>query len=163
MKTIRHLIGWIITLCIVNSCGFDKLNNVVEYEFYIRNETGSDVVLTMKTYQRESSQLPTERVISINEYECVTLFGTLVVGEGFSFTDIDLFNDALIGDLREDTYAEVELTEDVRKIRWSPHEIDEKSFYSPDNWIFEESEGNGKVYKKWTLILDKSESTIILS
>ncbi len=156
MKTIKHLIGWIITLCIVNSCGFDKLNNVVEYEFYIRNETGSDVVLTLKTYERESSQLPKERIKSINKDECVTLFGTLVVGEGFSFTDIDLFNDALIGDLREDMYAEAEMAEDGRKIRWSPNEIDEKSFYSPDNWIFEESEENGKAYKKWTFILDQA-------
>lgn len=97
MKTIKHLIGWIMTLCIVNSCGLDKLNNVVEYEFYSRNE----------------------------------------IGEGFSHTDMDLFNHALIGDLREDTYAEAEMTEDGRKIRWSPHEINEKSFYSPDSWIFE--------------------------
>ena len=97
-----------MTLCIVNSCGLDKLNNVVEYEFYIRNETGSDVVFTLKTYKQESSQLPTERVISINEDECMT-----------------------------DTYAEAEMTEDGRKIRWSPHEINEKSFYSPDSWIFE--------------------------
>ena len=120
MKTIKHLIEWIMTLCIVNSCGLDKLNNMV---------------------------------ISINEDECMTLFGTLVVGEGFSHTDMDLFNHALIGDLREDTYAEAEMTEDGRKIRWSPHEINEKSFYSPDSWIFEESEANGKAYKKWTFII----------
>ena len=156
MKTIKHLIGWIMTLCIVNSCGLDKLNNVVEYEFYIRNETGSDVVFTLKTYKQESSQLSTERVISINEDECVTLFGTLVVGEGFPYTDMDLFNHALIGDLREDTYAEAEMTEDGRKIRWSPHEINEESFYSPDSWIFEESEANGKSYKKWTFILGQA-------
>ena len=52
-----------------------------------------------------------------------------------------------------DTYAEAEMTEDGRKIRWSPHEINEKSFYSPDSWIFEESEANGKAYKKWTFII----------
>ena len=62
----------------------------------------------------------------------MTLFGTLVVGEGFPYTDMDLFNHALIGDLHEDTYAEAEMTEDGRKIRWSPHEINEKSFYSDD-------------------------------
>lgn len=62
----------------------------------------------MKTYKQESSQLPTERVISINEDECMTY-----------------------------TYAEAEMTEDGRKIRWSPHEINEKSFYSPDSRIFE--------------------------
>jgi hypothetical protein len=76
MKTIKHLIGWIMTLCIVNSCGLDKLNNVVEYEFYIRNETGSDVVFTLKTYKQESSQILehslSERDFHIQTWTCST-------------------------------------------------------------------------------------------
>jgi hypothetical protein len=38
--------------------------------------------------------------------------------------DMDLFNHALIGDLREDTYAEAEMTEDGRKIILLSRQLD---------------------------------------
>jgi hypothetical protein len=38
--------------------------------------------------------------------------------------DMDLFNHALIGDLREDTHAEAEMTEDGRKIILLSRQLD---------------------------------------
>lgn len=154
MKNIKHIFTWVLLLCIFNSCGLDKLNDHTECNFYLKNETGSTVVFTLQYYASETSQLPTQIVKTINDGECVELMGGLQVGDGFSFTDEELFEMTLIGDPRDDSYAEVQISDNEEKIRWDPNEIDENSFYSQGNWLFEETEKNGKVYKKWTYLLN---------
>lgn len=156
MRGIKQLSILGILLCVFSSCGFDKYKDTAEYDFYMKNESGSPVVFTLHWYERKTSTLPMERVISINKDECKPIFEGLVVGEGFSFDDEELFNDTLIGDLRDDSYAEIQFSDNKIKIRWNPNVIDEHSIYSPANWLFEKTERNGKIYKKWTFIIDAS-------
>ena len=151
----RFILTMLFAMAIIaiSSCGLDKLKNNVEYDFYIMNEIESAVNFTLNFYHRETSQLPTEKVISIESGACVPLFNGLVIGEEFSYTDEDIFYKTLIGDPREDSYAEAVRSDNGKSIRWSPNEIENDSFYSSANWAFEEKEANGKTHKKWTYIL----------
>ena len=157
MRSIKQITILGLLLCVFSSCGFDKLHNNTECDFYIDNESRSSIVFTLQCYKQETSEVPTVKVVSINNDECKPIFKGMAIAEGFSFSDEEIFNKTLIGDVRDDSYAEVQISDNGGKIRWDPNAIDETSFYSQDNWLFEETEKNGKIYKKWTFIIDASQ------
>lgn len=150
----KRILCILCSLVLITSCGLDKLKNSVEYDFLVKNETGSSVVVRVHYYARATSEEPIDRLVAIENGDCAALFKGLAVGEGFSYTDEEIFYKTLIGDIREDSYAEVVRDEDGKSIKWSPNEIDETSLYSFRNWTFEQSVTNGKIYKKWMLTLN---------
>lgn len=128
MRSIKQITILGLLLCVFSSCGFDKLHNNTECDFYIDNESRSSIVFTLQCYKQETSEVPMVKVVSINNDECKPIFKGMAIAEGFSFSDEEIFNKTLIGDVRDDSYAEVQISDNGGKIRWDPNAIDETRF-----------------------------------
>ena len=143
------------TLFLCMSCGFDKLHNDIIADFYLQNKTGEPIIFTMQYYARETSLLPTEVILSIDNEECVSLFDNLAFSNDYSDEDILLFS--LSRNIQEDTYTEIKVKDKDISIRWSANDDTDNSIYMLSNWTLVDScnTNNTTKYKSFKFVIDK--------
>ena len=154
MRSINSLISLSLAIILCTSCGFDKLHSDIIADFYIKNDTGYSLVYRAMYYERETSQLPKDISLTIESGDCIAIYEGLVFSKSDSNEEILL--SSLSGDIRNDTFAEIEIIGKDRVIRWHPNDSGINSIYSLSNWIIEDSFNSNKTttYKSLTLIID---------
>lgn len=137
------------------SCGFDKLHPDIIADFYLKNETGEPIIFKMKYYAQETSLLPKDVILSIDNEECISLFENLVFSNEYSDEEILLFS--LSRNIREDTYAEIKVKDKDISIRWLLNDDTDNSIYLLSNWTLVDScnINNTTKYKTFKFVIDK--------
>ena len=154
MRSISILISFCFAMFLCTSCGFDKLHPDIIADFYIKNDTGYALIYRAKYYERETSLLPKDLTLTIESGECIAIFEGLVFSK--SDSDEEILLSSLSGNTRDDTFAEIEIIEEGRVIRWQPNDREETSIYSFSNWVVEDSLNSNKTttYKSFSFIIN---------